>query len=94
MEGFAYAEPARLYAGLRNKFGGYGVFKSGDIYGMKFPNSDAAHKYMLERGYSHYYCRNITGFVMSRAARKRGYTTGDVRYNACAKRGDKEYAGR
>lgn len=86
MKGFACAEPAKIYGDMPNKFGGIGVHKPGDIYGMRFANSDEAHRYMRERGYSHYYCRNSRGFVMSRAARKRGYTTGDWRYNACARR--------
>lgn len=85
--GKTIAQPFRVYPNLKNKYGGHGVHKHGDIYGMEFPNSDEAHKYMRERGYSHYYCRNITGFVMSRAARKRGYTTTDRLYLRREERG-------
>lgn len=48
---YAVLNVSRMYPDLPNEWGGKGVFKHCDCDGMRFPNSEAAFAYALERGY-------------------------------------------
>lgn len=57
----------------------------GQLYGHRLTGTyderyAEANRLGLLYGYTQYYGRNTCGFVMSRAARKRGYKTGDTMY--------------
>lgn len=62
---------------------GYKILRA-DVNDMQFPDTEegreAADRLCLERGYLRFYGRNSCGFVMSRAARRRGLTTNCFRY--------------
>lgn len=61
----------------------------GTLAGVTVATREEVEKLGLLYGYTNYYGRNSCGFVMSRAARKRGYTTTDGMYNRAVKRGGK-----
>lgn len=54
--------------------------KSGQLDGVNVKTSEEAEALKLLYGYTKYYSRNTIKFVMSRAARKRGYKTTDRMY--------------
>jgi len=56
-------------------------FARGPLYGKIIPKEDYD-KLAREHGFTSAYSRNTCKFVMSRAARKRGYTTDDWMYNS------------
>lgn len=58
-----------------------GKIRKAEIDGKIFNSREELDRYGLEYGITHYYGRNIGGFVMSKAARKRGYTTDNRWYN-------------
>lgn len=76
-------QPFRLIEGHRFK-DGVMRFMYGQLHGKMFPMVEGYHKEVEDLfrlyGYSKYYGRNTCKFVMSRAARKRGYTTTDWMY--------------
>lgn len=55
-------------------------FQQGDWYGVCV-DRDSVDTIGLTHGYMQPYGRNLGAFVMSRAARKRGFTTTDWMYN-------------
>lgn len=63
-----------------NKTGKYKILKS-EVDGKLYNSIEELDKMGLERGYIHYYGRNTCEFVMSKAARKRGYTTQNRGYH-------------
>lgn len=60
---------------------GQSRFLHGQLNGKAVADSDEADALGLLYGYTRRYGRNSSGFVMSRAARKRGYKTTDRTYN-------------
>lgn len=56
------------------------VYQRGQLDGVQAANRDAAWTMGLLYGYLQPYSRNTCGFVMSRAARRRGVKTTDWRY--------------
>lgn len=78
--------PAIMRSGKLFKDGQF-RFQKGQLYGKVVATREEADRLSLEYGYTHLYGRNTCKFVMSRAARKRGYTTEDRMYNDRAKRG-------
>jgi hypothetical protein len=61
-------------------------FQKGDHHGRPVVDQDEATRIGLDHGYLQPYGRNTTGFVMSRAARRRGFTTTDYLYQSRAAR--------
>ena len=58
------------------KFGHpHGMIRYAALNGKLFPSSDAAFEAAAQHGYTIPYGRNTVEFVMSRAARRRGWTT-------------------
>jgi hypothetical protein len=70
----------RFHDGKRDKRG-WTLQQKGDIYGLVVSSSEEATRIGLERGYLQPYSRNLTRFVMTRAARKRGIKSTDGMYN-------------
>lgn len=48
----------RYYADRPNEWGGKGVFRNGDAYGMEFESSEAAWAYALDHGYIRVWLRS------------------------------------
>lgn len=69
-------------------------FQKGQLHGYSVTGTyderrAEAQRLELLYGYAQYYGRNTCGFVMSRAARKRGYKTTDGMYNRAVARNGK-----
>ena len=56
------------------------VFRRGQLYGVRVATHEEADAYGLSHGYTQRYSRNLTHFVMSRAARRRGIKATDFFY--------------
>ena len=65
--------------------GGRSWFPRNEKYG-KLMTIEAADKIQIEKGIVHPYTRNTVNFVMSRAARKRGYKSDSYYYNEKSKK--------
>lgn len=72
----------------------YGQLNGITIHGDYDTRRKEMDRLMLLYGYSKYYGRNVCKFVMSRAARKRGYTTTDWMYLSAKKRAADRLAGK
>lgn len=72
--------PGRLFADGKDRW------QNGDHDKRVFASHDAADACTLQHGYSKQRGRNTVGFVMSRAARRRGMTTINAAYNDPNKR--------
>lgn len=87
--------PCRHFEGHMFKDGRFRLFK-GQLYGVSVLRVDydkdhaEIRRLFLLYGYCQWYSRNSCGFVMSRAARKRGYTTTNWMYNSSKERYENE----
>lgn len=63
----------------------------GDLDGTQYASSDEARAAAIAHGYLHPYTRNCSGFVMSRAARKRGIRSRSLTYNSKRDRYAKQF---
>lgn len=89
-------QPFRLREGKLFRDGKYRI-QRGQLYGVTVDlgsfdaNNAEIDRLGLEYGYIQHYSRNVCRFVMSRAARRRGYTTDDIWYNRKAKQYAKKH---
>ena len=64
----------------------------GTLNGVKVATDQEADALLLEYGYTRYSSRNTYRYVLSRAARRRGYTTSDWIYQSNKRRAEERMA--